>query len=150
MEINDTENHPPQNQDEHYDLAYDLSKLLLSGNFEYIKSVGQTLQALTSLFLTAYIALIVKAIPTLKELDLLLFSPILLWSLSLIIAFLISFVQIYRGDDFVVGDLQSVVSVYEKITSRRKKMLIIPALLSLFGMIAFFVSFNIILQSLTK
>jgi hypothetical protein len=134
-----------QEEDFNRTIAFDISKLLLSSNLEFIRGVGQTLQAITSLFLTAYIALLVNIANGFSNVTLcifiLLLLPVLLWSGSLVSAFVGSFSHVQSGDEFVLDDLSSTFLTYEKVIKKRRKMLFIPALLSLSGVVAFFVAF---------
>src|SRR2546423_2810667 len=136
---NDASNESP-NQ-----LALEISKLILSNNFEFIRSTLQSLQTFTSLVLTAYIALLVGFRKDIgfhdKRTLFLAFSPIICWSASLFWGFATAARHLKRQREFVYGDLESTVEAYEQIVRERSKHILWPGILCLLGLVCFVIAF---------
>jgi len=129
-------------------LIIEIPKILLSNNLEYIRGTLQTLQSLTSILLTAYIALLVgfrKDVGLQNELTLLVaFLPILCWGSSLFWGFISAAVYLKSKNEFRFGNLESTVTAYEEVLRRRRKQILLPAILSFLGLICFVISFFVV------
>ena len=136
-------------QDDHAKaLAAELPKILLTNNLELIRGTMQALQGLTSILLTAYIALLVgfrKDVGLHDNLTLVVaFLPIVCWSGSLFWGFVSAGMYLRRGSRFVYGDIVSTVRAYEEVVRRRLQQLLWPAIFTFVGLICFVVSFLIV------
>jgi hypothetical protein len=124
----------------------ELTKIIFSNSFEFIRATTQILQGLTSLLLTSYLALLVgfckdsglRGFGTLAAA----FLPVILFAGSLIIAFVQAVT--YKGADITLdqdGNPVGAIATYETIASARRRQLLWPATLSAIGVIAFIWSF---------
>ncbi len=110
-------------------------KVLLSSSMDYVRNAMQVLQTLTSLLLTAYIALLVgfgKSLP-IHTIPLFL-AP----AVTLVVALGCGvFASISNsGVPFILGDFQSTISAYSKVVESRKRQIRLPLaflLLSIIG-----------------
>ena len=127
----------------------------MANNLEFIRGTIQALQGLTTILLTAYIALLVgfrKEIGFSDKRTLLLaFLPIIFWGASLFLGFVSAGMYLRHGSRFVYGDIISTVRAYEQVVSKRLRQLLWPAILSFAGLVCFVVSFFIVfLPTLTS
>ena len=98
-------------------MAWDLTKLLVADTLQLLRGYVQGLQAITGLFLTAYVGLLAAIW---KQANVVLdttnaifsFTPLVLFMLSLIL--LVVRAAVYRGTDIVVGDLGGATHTYEE------------------------------------
>jgi hypothetical protein len=129
-------------------ICLEITKLLLSNSFEYLRGAGQTVQALTALLLTAYVSILGIM---LREVDLqrmslsywiVAFLPSMLFIISLIVT-LVS-ILLYRGSNITVNNVESIVNQYEVALQTRRKQVMISSILTLVGIIALCVNlFNV-------
>lgn len=118
------------------DLPMEISKLLLSSTIEYIQNTAQMLQAFTGLILTSYLTLLLgfpnkfwlSNIP-----DVVYLAPIIFFLSSILFNLLDSLR--YTGFNFVFGDLESTIEVYERVLSARRKQMILPSVFLALGVI---------------
>jgi hypothetical protein len=124
----------------------ELTKIIFSNSFEFIRATTQILQGLTSLLLTSYIALLVAFC---KDNGLhgfgtvaVAFLPVVLFAGSLTIAFVQAVT--YKGADITfdeAGNPVGAITTYETIAAARRGHLLWPAILTAIGIIAFIWSF---------
>ena len=112
-------------------VGLEYTKILLASGLDYVRGVAQTLQTLTALLLTSYIALL-AGLGKQMGLDLL---PLSLYALptGLLFASLIGGFWAavrHEGAGFTAGDVISAVAAYETVLRKRRRQLVIPAILA--------------------
>ena len=119
------------------DLTGEITKLILSSNLTFLYGTTQVVQAATTLLFTTYLAWLYRiadgdfaaTIPWT-----LLMLPAICWGLGGVLIFLNTIIYSYRGAPFTVGDLQSTVAAYEKMLGRRRRIVLLPTVLTLVGL----------------
>jgi hypothetical protein len=117
-------------------LQFEIAKQVIVSRLEVVKTAGTTLQTLNGVFLTAYLAFLAAARTNPGSAAFDLFGaiwPIPLFLISLVLSFVTSVA--HPGFWLVVGDLDGAVEAYERIVRSRRRQLILPALLTLFGIV---------------
>lgn len=111
---------------------------MLSTSLEYQRNISQSLQTLTSLLLTSYIALYVAfgkeygffgISPWVSGVPVLLFGGSLVASLGR--------AAVYRGVEYEFGDLDETVRAYDTVLRERRKQLLLPGVLTMLGIASF-------------
>ena len=111
---------------------------MLSSSLEYQRNISQSLQTLTSLLLTSYIALYVAfgkqygffgISPWVTGVPVLFFGGSLVASLGR--------AAVYRGAHYEFGDLDQTVEAYETMLRSRRKQLLLPGVLTALGIASF-------------
>ena len=119
------------------DIAGELTKLILSSNLAFLHGTTQVVQAVTTLLFTTYLAWLYRVaaeefVATIPRSLLLL--PAICWGLGVVLIFLNTIVYSYRGVSFTIGDLQSTVAAYEQTLERRRRIVLLPTVLTLAGL----------------
>lgn len=128
-------------------LEIEAVKVILSSSLDFIKTTGQALQTLSSLLLTAYIALLVGFC---KDASfeghwtyILTFLPIALLLTSLVITGAFAIIG-YRGRTLLIDEKGIAYEPFDllgEIVNARKRQIYIPALLTMLGVVSIIVSF---------
>lgn len=115
-----------------------ITVLLLTNSLEYLRGTSQVLQTLTSLLLTAYVALLGAVGESLGLLSMSVVVtglPIALFTLSLALLFVRA--ATYRGEQFTFHDIDGTLKAYEAAVQERRKQLVAPSILTLLGIASF-------------
>jgi hypothetical protein len=122
----------------------EIHKATINNTFDHIKTTSQTLNTVTGLLLTTYIALVVgfrKEVGFPEPLHWLsALAPAACWIGSLTLAFFQVIMQ--PGVDLAVSTYTHALQTYSEIIAIRRRQLRIPAILTLLGLIAFAVIFK--------
>jgi hypothetical protein len=118
------------------DLAQEIAKLILSTNLTFLYGTTQVVQAITAVLLTGYLSWLVRYWDSdpLKRIPLyLLAPPLIFWVVALVLVFMNTIFYSYRGTPFTVGHLESTVNAYEDMLRHRRRIVLVPAILTLLG-----------------
>ena len=118
-------------------MQLELLKIVWSSSFDFVKTTSQLLQALSTLLVTAYIALLaglgkqlsLNTVPTGW-----IILPVALFVASLAVSF--AGAALYRGESVDLTDLHSAATAFERTLEHRRMQLWAPALLLLAGIVA--------------
>jgi hypothetical protein len=127
----------------------ELTKIIFSNSLEFIRATTQILQGLTSLLLTAYIALLVgfckdSGLHGFRTIAVA-FLPVVLFAGSLTIAFVQAVT--YKGANITLdknGNPIGAIATYEAIAAARRRQLRWPAILTAIGILAFICAFFVV------
>jgi len=117
-------------------LQFEIAKQVVISRLEVVKTAMATLQTLNGVFLTAYLAFLAAARTNPDSATFNLFAaawPIPLFLASLILGFITGVA--HPGFWLVLGDLDGAINSYEQIVRSRRRQLILPALLTLIGVL---------------
>jgi hypothetical protein len=117
-------------------LQFEIAKQVVVSRLEVVKTATATLQTLNGVFLTAYLGFLAAARTNPASMTFDLFGslwPIPLFLISLIVGFVTGVA--HPGFWLVVGDLDGAVYAYEQVVKSRRRQLIMPATLTLIGVI---------------
>jgi hypothetical protein len=119
------------------DIAGEITKLILSSNLTFLYGTTQVVQALATLLFTTYLAWLYHVADGKFAVRIpwsLLLLPAILWGFGVVAIFLNTIAYSYRGVAFTVGDLQSTVAAYEQTLRRRRRVILLPTVLTLAGL----------------
>ncbi|HEY0070905.1 MAG TPA: hypothetical protein VGE04_13140 [Chloroflexia bacterium] len=129
--------HTPYEVDEfHQKVQIELIKLMQASTLDFIRSIGQILQALTAALLTVYVSVLVN-FGNSDNFDVpwYIYSvPVALLTLSMIVAFIN--VYRYKGTTYTLESYPSTIDAYEAIVNARRRHLLWPSILTFLGIIA--------------
>lgn len=120
----------------HQKVQVELIKLMQASTLDFIRSIGQILQALTAALLTIYITVLVNVGKS-EDFDVPWYIygvPIALLTLSMIVAF--ANVYRHKGVSYIIESYPSTVDAFESIVKARRAHLLWPAVLTFLGIIA--------------
>jgi hypothetical protein len=122
----------------------EIHKALIANTLDYLKATSQVLSGLTGVLLTSYIALLVgfrRDSPLVDAQDwVAALAPVILWVASIASGFVMAVTS--PRYDFVVLDLGAAMDTYASVVRSRSRQIIVPALLTVGGLIAFVLVFN--------
>jgi hypothetical protein len=127
----------PPDDDLVVQLQLEVAKQVVVSRLETVRTAAVALQTLNGLFLTAYLTFlaVVRTNPGSTTFNLFgAIWPIPCFLASLIVAFVSSVA--HPGFWLVVGDLDAAIEAYEQIVRSKRRQLIIPALLTLIGLVS--------------
>jgi len=131
-------------QDIEKSVQVEIHRALIANTLDYIKTTSQVLSGVTGVLLSTYIALLVgfrrdTGINGIGEWFCVLI-PVMLWLASIASAFVMAVAS--PRQDLVVLDLRAARETYGQVLRARRNQLIAPAILTLFGLVAFAALFN--------
>lgn len=121
-------------------LTFELTRLVLASNLEFVRGTTQTLQALSAALLTASTAATValRAVPRFQGVPLVLaILPTALFAGALVSMVLAGVAR--RQSTFQYDDLDLTLAAYEGLLKRRRRELFLPGVLVAAGLVAAFI-----------